>query len=132
MGRPVPSLDEAALDPVRMLGPMRALTRKAPAAATWMGVRAVAVEPLDRRLLRYRVELNAPRPHWSVIGKVYETNIAGQRAFDEAARTPDPAEHVLRCPHRPEHDAPGHDVNRPTKISSHRTGFDFRSWVPHY
>jgi aminoglycoside phosphotransferase (APT) family kinase protein len=86
MGRPVPSLDQAALDPVRMLGPMRALTRKGPAAATWMGVRAVAVEPLDRRLLRYRVELNAPRPHWSVIGKVYETNIEGQRAFDGMRR----------------------------------------------
>ena len=48
MGRPVPSLDHAALDPTQMLGAIRALTEQVP--QTRLGVRTVTVEPLERRL----------------------------------------------------------------------------------
>jgi aminoglycoside phosphotransferase (APT) family kinase protein len=84
MGRPVPSLDQAALDPNYMLGAMRALTEEVP--ETRLGVHAVTIEPLERRLLRYRVELDVAHPSWSVIGKVYDNRIQGQRAFDAMRR----------------------------------------------
>ncbi|RPI57010.1 MAG: aminoglycoside phosphotransferase family protein [Acidobacteria bacterium] len=84
MGRPVPSLDDAALDPNQMLGAIRALTEQVP--QTRLGVRAVTVEPLERRLLRYRVELDVAHPSWSVIGKVYDNRVDGQRAFDAMRR----------------------------------------------
>lgn len=84
MGRPVPSLDHAALDPNQMLGAIRALTEQVP--QTRLGVRAVTVEPLERRLLRYRVELDVAHPSWSVIGKVYDSRVDGQRAFDAMRR----------------------------------------------
>jgi len=67
-----------------MLGAMRALTEEVP--QTRLGVRAVTIEPLERRLLRYRVELDVAHPSWSVIGKVYDSRIDGQRAFDVMRR----------------------------------------------
>ncbi len=67
-----------------MLAVMRALTEDVP--ETRLGVRAVTVEPIERRLLRYRVELDVAHPSWSVIGKVYDSRIAGQRAFDAMRR----------------------------------------------
>jgi hypothetical protein len=80
MGRPVPDLDRAALDPGLMLGVMRSLA--AEVIGAFPPVRSVAVEPLERRLLRYRVEFQVDRPAWPVIGKVYEDRLAGQRGFD--------------------------------------------------
>ena len=63
-----------------MLGPMRALAQdvlEAPPA-----VRAIRVEHIERRLLRYSVQFGGDRAPWSVIGKIYENESEGQRAFD--------------------------------------------------
>jgi hypothetical protein len=83
MGRPVPDLDEAALDPGYMLGAMR---RLAPAVPESAAARAVAVERLERRLLRYRVDLDGGGPAWCVIGKVYGSDAEGRRGYDGLRR----------------------------------------------
>jgi hypothetical protein len=84
MGRPVPELATDALDPTHMLAAMRAFVREA--LKSRPVARSVTVEPLERRLLRYHVEFDRPHPTWSVIGKVYETPVAGQRSFDGMRR----------------------------------------------
>ena len=84
MGRPVPDLDSAALDPTHMLGAMRAFVREA--LKTRPMARGIRVEHLERRLLRYHVEFGGADPDWSVIGKVYENPVAGQRSFNGMRR----------------------------------------------
>ncbi len=84
MGRPVPDLDNDALDPTHMLGAMRAFVREA--LKTRPTARAITVEHLERRLLRYRVEFDSGNPAWTVIGKVYESPEAGQRSYNGMCR----------------------------------------------
>ena len=84
MGRPVPDLDIDALDPTHMLASMRAFVREA--LKTRPTARGITVEQLERRLLRYRVEFEGHHPAWSVIGKVYQNPVAGQRSFNGMRR----------------------------------------------
>ncbi len=83
MGRPVPELDSTALDPDYMLGTMRGFVREG--LKSRPVARSIAVEHLERRLLRYHVHFDS-HPTWSVIGKVYENPFAGQRSFNGMRR----------------------------------------------
>ena len=76
MGRPLPSglgvaLDEAQVEPGLVAALPPELGR----------VRRVQCSVLKRRTLRYELELDGPVPHLSLIGKVYESESAGERGF---------------------------------------------------
>jgi len=106
MGRPVPELDSTALDPDYMLGTMRGFVREG--LKSRPVARSIAVEHLERRLLRYHVHFDS-HPTWSVIGKVYENPFAGQRSFNGMRRLWDggfsfkPPVSVLSAPHTRPH-----------------------------
>jgi len=95
MGRPVPELDNTALDPDYMLGTMRGFVREGLKSRPI--ARSVAVEHLERRLLRYHVHFDS-HPTWSVIGKVYENPFAGQRSFNGMRRLWDGGRKIANGP----------------------------------
>jgi aminoglycoside phosphotransferase (APT) family kinase protein len=83
MGRPVPDLGSALEDRHRIL---EGISRIACAIfGRCASVRSVSVDRLERRLLRYSVDVDSGQP-WLVIGKVYGTAEEGQRGFDAMRR----------------------------------------------
>jgi hypothetical protein len=102
MGRPVPDVEADALDPIHMVAAIRAFVRSA--IKTRPLARSIKVEPLERRLLRYHVEFDGGYPAWPVIGKIYETPIAGQRSYQGMCRLWDAgfSSHAPACVHIPQ------------------------------
>jgi aminoglycoside phosphotransferase (APT) family kinase protein len=83
MGRPVPDLGGAIEDRQRTFEEISAVAREIFGAGAT--VQSVSVERLERRLLRYRIDLGSEQP-WLVIGKVYGSADEGQRGFDALQR----------------------------------------------
>jgi aminoglycoside phosphotransferase (APT) family kinase protein len=79
MGRPVPDLGGAVDDRQRIFEEISTIAREVFGARA--AVRSVSVERLERRLLRYSVDLESGQS-WLVIGKVYGSADEGQRGFD--------------------------------------------------
>jgi aminoglycoside phosphotransferase (APT) family kinase protein len=84
MGRPVPDLSRALLDPEETFGEICSIARDVLGARVAVG--DVTVERLERRVLRYNIDLGSDSPPWIVIGKVYDRAIEGQHGFDVMRR----------------------------------------------
>jgi aminoglycoside phosphotransferase (APT) family kinase protein len=83
MGRPVPDLGSALEDRQRAFEGISSIAGEIFGPGTI--VRSVGVERLERRLVRYSIDLNGDRP-WLVIGKVYGTAEEGERGFEAMRR----------------------------------------------
>ncbi len=83
MGRPVPDLGGALEDRQHTLEELSRIACEVLGANAT--VRSVIVERLERRLLRYSVDVDGRQP-WLVIGKVYGAADEGQRGFDAMRR----------------------------------------------
>jgi len=84
MGRPVPDLSGVVQHRGPAIDAIRSIAHETFGTRTI--VRSVAVERIERRLLRYSVRLGNESTRWNVVGKVYDDQPDGQRGFDVMRR----------------------------------------------
>ena len=84
MGRPVPDLSGVVQHRGPAIDAIRSIAHETFGTRTI--VRSVAVERIERRLLRYSVRLGNESARWNVVGKVYDDQPDGQRGFDVMRR----------------------------------------------
>ncbi len=82
MGRPLPEIDQAALDPDVMQDVLHQVVRNRYGSAA--GIRAIETAHLKRGVYRYVIQPDAAtEPSLQIIGKVFEEEQNGRRSFEK-------------------------------------------------